>query len=94
MIVQLNRLANGGRISKDSFPKEGQLPKQPGQQNTKYFYALKKIPIRAYGWYSERESGKFFISHYIYKDRNKLSEADTKRVGANWTRIEENGDER
>ncbi|HBL6925838.1 TPA: hypothetical protein LSH87_003747 [Citrobacter koseri] len=93
MNLLVQRLANGARLSKDSFPPEGLLPCLPGKQ-AKSFYAFKKIPIRAYGWYSERHSKTFFISHYIYKSKDKLSKKDTTRVQGNWTRIEVDGDEK
>lgn len=93
MDAMVQRLANGGRLSKDSFPPEGPLPSRAGKP-AKQFYAFKKIPIRAYGWYSERYEKTFFISHYIYKNKDKLAAKDTTKVQGNWTRIEVNGDEK
>lgn len=93
MDVMVNHLANGKRFSKDSFPQEGLLPSSPGKPG-KHFYAFKKIPIRAYGWYSERFKKTFFISHYVYKKQDKLAQKDTIRVQGNWTRIEVDGDEK
>jgi len=89
----VKRLANGERLSKDSFPPEGPLPSNAGKP-AKQFYAFKKIPIRAYGWYSDRFERTFFISHYIYKSKGKLSKKDTTKVQANWKRIEVDGDEK
>ncbi|WP_156365646.1 hypothetical protein [Erwinia sp. Leaf53] len=89
----VKRLSNGSRLSKDSFPPEGPLPSLAGRPS-KQFYAFKKIPIRAYGWFSETKPRKFFISHYTYKNTGKLSKSDTTIVQANWTRIEVNGDEK
>ncbi|MEN4621768.1 hypothetical protein ABEH29_10295 [Pantoea agglomerans] len=93
MDVMVKALADGKRLSRDSFPPEGMLPCLQGKQ-AKQFYAFKKIPIRAYGWYSETKPKKFFISHYIFKNTDKLSKSDTTIVQRNWTRIEVNGDEK
>jgi hypothetical protein len=93
MIAQIKRLADGDPMSQGTFRKEGPLPNQPGQQGTKHFWALKKIPLRGYGWYSTLRPKTFYISHYIYKDQDGLADRDSKRVGRNWRRIEENGDE-
>ncbi|WP_218834784.1 hypothetical protein, partial [Enterobacter hormaechei] len=93
MDLLVKRLSDGGRLSKDSFPPEGPLPCRPGRP-AKQFYAFKKIPIRAYGWFSERYEKTFFISHYIYKNRDKLAQKDTTKVQGNWTRIEVDGDEK
>lgn len=89
----VKRLADGGRLSRETFPPEGLLPCLKGKK-AKKFYAFKKIPIRAYGWYSERIPSVYFISHYVYKNWDKLSEADTAIVHGNWTRIEVQGDEK
>lgn len=35
----------------------------------------------------------YFISHYIYKDFDKLDDSDTTRVRNNWERIERGCDE-
>ncbi len=94
MVAQIKRLADGHRMSRENFPKEGELPRRKGQQSPKFFYAFKKIPIRAYCWLSDSHKNTYFISHYIYKDFDSLDPSDTGRVGNNWRRIEENGDER
>jgi len=94
IIHQIKRLANGERMTKENFPQEGNLPKRPGQHNTKKFNALKKIPIRGYCWLSEKHSNTYYISHYVHKDYKRLKERDSTRVENNWKRIEENGDER
>lgn len=91
--MQIQRLVDGHRMSKENFPQEGELPKRKGQQKAKKFNALKRIPIRGYCWLSDKYPHKYFISHYVYKDYDKLQEADTKKVGANWTRIEVGNDE-
>ena len=93
IIHQINRLANGHRMSKENFPQEGSLPNKKGQQKRKKFNALKRIPIRGYCWLSECKNNTYFISHYVFKDYNKLQETDTKKVATNWHRIEESGDE-
>lgn len=94
MILQIKRLADGQEMSKEHFPSEGMLPSLPGQRRSRKFYALKKIPIRGYCWKSDRVPNTWFISHYIYKDKQGLDSRDTRKVGRNWRRIEESGDER
>ncbi|MCU7906896.1 MAG: hypothetical protein KZQ76_13845 [Candidatus Thiodiazotropha sp. (ex Epidulcina cf. delphinae)] len=94
MIMQIQRLADGHRLSKENFPQEGNLPGRKGRQKAKKFYALKRIPIRGYCWKSGRRKNTYYISHYVYKDYDNLKERDAGRVGANWSRIEEKGDER
>ena len=93
LVLQIQRLADGERMSKENFPQEGNLPKTKGQSKAKKFNALKRIPIRGYCWLSDKHPNTYFISHYVYKDFGKLKEKDTSIVGKNWTRIEVNGDE-
>lgn len=93
MKSQVEKLADTGRLSNQHFPVEGRLPGAPGRPPRNY-KALKRIPIRGYCWHSERYPGTIFISHYVSKDYEKLKKKDTQIVGNNWTRIEENGDER
>lgn len=99
------RLAVGKSLSNEHFPKvdgsgrggdirqEAVLPKFPGSDATRYFYALKKIPIRGYFWKSDRVIDTYFVSHYIKKDFDDLAENDKIKVRNNWTRIEVNRDE-
>ncbi|MBZ2190277.1 hypothetical protein K8B33_14300 [Alcanivorax sp. JB21] len=94
MIVQIKRLADGEAMSRDNFPLEGMLPALSGQRRGRRFRALKKIPIRGYCWKSDRVPDTWFISHYIYKNKNDLDDRDTEKVSHNWRRIEEDGDER
>ncbi|PXV53400.1 hypothetical protein [Aeromonas veronii] len=93
IILQIERLASGERMSKENFPPEGDLPNQIGQSRRRSFYALKKLPIRAYCWHSDTKPKTWYISHYIYKDKDKLDTKDTKIVHKNWQRIEVNGDD-
>lgn len=94
LILQIERLADGHQLAASNFPQEGELPKRGGQSKAKKFYALKRKPIRAYCWLSDRKDDTYFISHYIYKDQKKLNDSDTTKVHANWKRIEEQGHER
>ena len=96
VILQIERLADEGpmHMSRGSFPEEGALPRKKGQHKDKHFRAFKRIPIRGYCWLSDRVRGTYFISHYINKKKDKLDKSDTTKVGNNWIRIEENGDER
>ncbi|MCG5497785.1 hypothetical protein [Ectothiorhodospira variabilis] len=78
------QLANTGRLrSPDYWNTEGDLP------NGKNFYAIKVGKIRAYGWYSNRHGGVFYISHFAFKKGQKLAQKDTHRVIQNWRKIEE-----
>lgn len=81
------RLADGHRMSKENFPKEGKLP------DGTHFRALKKIPLRAYIWQSNKHAGTFFISHYVFKNYDKLKQSDIKKVCDNWTKYEESNHE-
>lgn len=93
LIIQIQRLISGERMSKENFPQEGVLPKAVGQSKEKHFHAFKKIPIRAYCWSSVKHPNTWFISHYIYKDKDKLDSKDEATVGKNWNRIEVDGHE-
>lgn len=93
IIIQIERLASGERMSTENFPPEGELPNAIGQTRHRLFYALKKLPIRAYCWHSDTKPKTWFISHYIYKDKGKLDTKDTNIVHKNWQRIEVNGDD-
>lgn len=93
MVQQIQRLLDGHRMSKENFPPEGDLPKLKGQKSTKTFNALKRKPVRGYCWLSEVCPNTYFISHYVYKNYDKLKERDTTLVGNNWIRIEVDGDE-
>ncbi|WP_339389043.1 hypothetical protein [Vibrio caribbeanicus] len=90
MVIQLQRLARGDRMSSESFAPEGMLPKA---SKHKKFYALKRLPIRGYCWQSTNVKSTYFVSHYISKDFQKLREKDTTKVHKNWYRIEEYGHE-
>lgn len=79
----IQRLGDGIRMPQDSFPTEGVLP------DKSRFKAIKKIPLRAYLWLSKKHKNTYFISHYIYKNQNKLKASDTDRVKKNWRKIEE-----
>lgn len=90
---QFERKANNQRMAERSWRAEGDLPNEKGINGGK-FYAFKKIPIRAYCWFSQANKGKLFISHYIVKKTDKLAARDITRTQNNWRRIELNGDER
>lgn len=44
------------------------------------FWAIRSLPLRAYGWFQDR---CFIISHFIYKDFQKLKAADKQRMEKN-----------
>ena len=76
------RLGDGKRMPDATFPTEAELP------DKSKFKAIKKLPLRAYLWLSKKYRNTYFISHYIYKDKQKLSPKDTAIVIKNW-RIKE-----
>ncbi|WP_141096777.1 hypothetical protein [Photorhabdus luminescens] len=88
IVIQIKRLADGKRMATDTFVSEGSLP------SDKKFYALKRIPIRGYLWFSESRGGVCFISHYVYKDYPKLNKSNIRKIHSNWRRIEEDGHEK
>jgi len=94
MTQQIQRFADGHRMSSENFPREGGLSKKANGDSAGHFHALKRIPVRGYCWRSERFENTWFISHYVYKDYQKLKARDAERLGKNWIRIEVNGDER
>jgi hypothetical protein len=79
----IQRLGDGVRMPHDSFPTEGELPDKSN------FKAIKKLPLRAYLWLSKKYKNTYFISHYIYKDKQKLSDTDTQKVRSSWRKKEE-----
>lgn len=90
--LQVERLSSGRRTPELSIKQEGLLPSYQGKP-PKHFFAIKKIPIRGYFWESDFHDMTYFISHYIYKDFDKLDSNDTAKVCNNWKRIEEGNDE-
>jgi hypothetical protein len=84
MVARREQLANQGRLrSPDYLETEDNLP------NGKHFYAIKVDRLRAYGWFSSRHKGVFYISHFAFKKGQKLAQKDTDRVIRNWRHIEE-----
>ena len=55
-----------------------------GLSKAKKFFAIKRIPIRAYFWYSDVHKNTIVISHYVYKKWQKLRTKDIKKVKLNW----------
>ncbi len=84
MVARREILANQGQLrSPDYWNTESELP------DRKHFYAIKVDKIRAYGWFSTRHKGVFYISHFAFKKGAKLATEDTHRVIQNWRKIEE-----
>lgn len=81
------RLANGDRLSGDTFVKEASLPGLPGR-STGNFWALKKIPIRAYCWYSVITRSVLYVSHYKHKKKDALANSDIEAVHHNFKELE------
>ena len=80
--VIFEKRSRGERLSTGTLVSEGDLP------DKNKFYAMKKIPIRAYFWVSSSIKSTIFISHYRYKDSKKLDPKDTNRVCKNWKKYE------
>jgi len=84
MAARRQHLANEGQLrSPDHWNTEGRLP------DNKHFFAIKAGKIRAYGWFSDRNKGIFYISHFAFKKGQKLSREDSHKVIQNWRQIEE-----
>lgn len=69
---------DGARLHRNWAEPEGDL-----DRNTKFF-AIKRIPVRAYFWYSEAHADTIVISHYVKKTWQKLRTRDIRKVKANW----------
>lgn len=83
--LQMERRASKEKqLSNQNFPKEGPLPRGAG-----HFYCFKRKPLRAYCWLSKKHPGTWYVSHFVLKKKDKLAEADTKRVGDNWLLLED-----
>ncbi|MFH6895118.1 hypothetical protein ACHCAL_13815 [Providencia huaxiensis] len=82
VVLQLKRLADGKAMAKESFVSEGTLP------NGKKFYAIKRVPVRGYLWLSSKLRCTYYVSHYIYKNHQKLKDKDKDMIHSNWRKIE------
>lgn len=82
----IEALANHGStgLPLGSLATEAQLP------SGSHFYALKRAPIRAYFWKSDTPRN-LYISHFAYKDQQKLKAKDKNKLIKNWKRVERNG---
>jgi len=75
----IKRLGEMGRLkSREEFKQEVSREK-----NFPAFWAIRAIPIRAYGWF--REDGAFVVSHVIQKRKDRLSESDVERMRRNFS---------
>ncbi len=83
ILVKQKMFVDGKQLkAPDHFNTEGILP------DDKHFYAIKAGKVRAYGWFSTRMKGVFFVSHFVLKDGEKLAPQDTTHVIRNWRSIE------
>lgn len=80
LIALFDDWIKGSRLHSSWAEPEGDLSK------TKKFFAIKRIPIRAYFWYSDVYKDTIVISHYVCKKWQKLRSKDTKQVKLNWKR--------
>ncbi len=69
---------DGARLHASWAAPEGNL-----NRSTKFF-AIKRIPVRVYFWYSTIHKDTIVISHYVKKAWPKLRNVDIRRVKANW----------
>jgi hypothetical protein len=83
LVARRRVLADQGLLrTPDHWNTEGELP------DGKHFYAIKVDKLRAYGWFSARHKGVFYISHFAVKQGQKLAKKDAGRVITNWRHIE------
>lgn len=87
MTAIIKRLADGHRMSHENFPQEGELP------DKSHFHALKKIPIRAYIWLSKKTPSTYYVSHYVFKNYQKLKKSEIKKVCNNWRKKEKSDEQ-
>ena len=74
----LKRLGEIGRLkSREEFRQE-----VPKDNVYPAFWAVRAIPIRAYGWYGP--DAAFVVSHFIQKRKDRLSDSDVDRMRANF----------
>jgi hypothetical protein len=84
LVARRGFLADQGQLrTPDYWNTEGELP------DGKRFYAIKADDLRAYGWFSGRHKGVFYISHFALKKGQKLAKKDARRVIQNWRQIED-----
>ncbi|MFZ5660926.1 MAG: hypothetical protein ACOY5C_13870 [Pseudomonadota bacterium] len=83
-VARRNLLADGEQMRKpEHFNTEGALPDGGN------FFAIKTTQgLRAYGWFSSRHRHVFFISHFVFKNYDKLKRADEDLVRRNWEKEE------
>jgi hypothetical protein len=80
LIAVFDDWVNDSRFHSGWAEPEGSLDRE-----TKFF-AIKRIPVRAYFWYSKNSRNTIVVSHYVKKLWRKLRPEDTKLVKANWNR--------
>lgn len=88
--MMYQRFVDGQRISGNSLAREAGLKGTGGLTGGKdvHFYAFRKFPIRSYFWYSPTDSRNVWVSHYKFKNQQKLANVDTSRVRENFRDIE------
>lgn len=80
------RITNGKRLSSETVAKEATIKGTSGLacKGDLSFYAFKKLPMRSYFWYSPYQEKLIFVSHYKFKNYQKLDSADTEKVRNNF----------
>jgi hypothetical protein len=76
MTAIIKRLGDGGRMTNEIFPQEGEL------SDKSHFRPLKKIPIRAYIWLSKKSLIFFFFNFWIGRAWRVLGECRKTENGA------------
>ncbi len=78
LIALFDAWNDGSRLNTRWAVPEGNIKKD------KKFFAIKRIPIRAYFWYSDVHKNTIVVSHYVYKKWQKLRSEDIEKVKSNW----------
>lgn len=81
-----DRVIKGQRLSSSTVAKEAAIKGTSGLSSNgdMSFYAFKKLPMRSYFWYSPFRDKLIFVSHYKFKNYQKLESADTEKVRNNF----------
>ena len=79
--VLLQKLANGEKLN--------EITAETSKSDKIKFWAIKKIPIRCYFWYSKNNKKHIYVSHFVHKKQQKLDKKDKQRVHRNWKNWEQ-----
>lgn len=82
MQVLLQKLADGEKLK--------EVVSESDKSSNIKFWAIKKIPIRCYFWYSKTKKRHIYVSHFVHKKQQKLAKKDKERVYRNHKAMESN----